>query len=366
MLGLFAMSLGVSLMAADQPLTPPLPAVATTNTAGGPKIQFATPVYDFGKVKSGELVKYSYAYTNGGDQALEVTHVQPSCGCTTAGEWTKKVEPGQTGNIPVQFNSANFNGQVFKTITVSCNDKAQPTTVLQLKGTIWKPIEISPPYAVLNIQPDAPSASTVVRIINNMAEPIALFAPEGNNPAYTATITTNQPGKEYQMTISTVPPLHPGTIQAQFSVKTSSTNAPVLTVPLWANVQPALMVMPPQITLPPAPLANQATPSVTIQNNSTNQVTLSELMVNVPGIGAQLKEIQPGKVFSATLTFPQGFEIAQGQQVQLTLKSSHPQFPVIKVPVAQMPRPMAPPRPPAGPPTLPPPMLPQAPKTVGQ
>ncbi|HWI57094.1 MAG TPA: hypothetical protein VNZ22_07695, partial [Bacillota bacterium] len=93
---------------------------------------------------------------------------------------------------------------------------------------------------------------------------------------------------------------------------------------------------------------------------------LSELMVNVPGIGAQLKEIQPGKVFSATLTFPQGFEIAQGQQVQLTLKSSHPQFPVIKVPVAQMPRPMAPPRPPAGPPTLPPPMLPQAPKTVGQ
>lgn len=30
----------------------------------GPKIVFATPVYDFGKVRSGEVVKYTYVFTN--------------------------------------------------------------------------------------------------------------------------------------------------------------------------------------------------------------------------------------------------------------------------------------------------------------
>src|SRR5204863_727038 len=79
------------------------------------------------------------------------------------------------------------------------------------------------------------------------------------------------------------------------------------------------------------------TPSVTIQNNSTNAVTLSEPAINIPGVDVQIKETQPGRVFSALLTFPEGFEIPQGQQVTFTAKSSNTNFPVIKVPVNQMP-----------------------------
>ena len=53
-----------------------------------------------------------------------------------------------------------------------------------------------------------------------------------------------------------------------------------------ANVQPAVMVIPPYITLAPGPLPNAVTNSVTIQNNSTNLLTLSEPVVNVPGVEA--------------------------------------------------------------------------------
>jgi len=124
---------GTTTLALDRPLSPALP--PETN-APGPRIEFATPVYDFGRVKNGDLVKYSFVFTNTGDQLLEVTAVQPSCGCTTAGDWTRKVDPGKTGTVAIQFNSANFNGQVFKTVSVSSNDKQRPVTVLQLKGTI--------------------------------------------------------------------------------------------------------------------------------------------------------------------------------------------------------------------------------------
>src|SRR5437899_6300717 len=121
---------------APVPAAPPTPAAATPETAGGPKIALATNAYDFGRVSAGDPVKYTFVFTNIGNQLLEVTHVQPQCGCTTAGDWTHKVEPGQAGTIPLQFNSANYNGPVTKNITVTCNDKSQATFTLQLKGTI--------------------------------------------------------------------------------------------------------------------------------------------------------------------------------------------------------------------------------------
>lgn len=97
------------------------------------------PEYDFGQIKGGAVVKYTYVFTNVGSSMLEISNVQASCGCTTAGEWSRQVESGKTGSIPIQFNSGNFSGHVGKTITVTCNDPKQPSVVLQIKGTIWKP-----------------------------------------------------------------------------------------------------------------------------------------------------------------------------------------------------------------------------------
>ena len=132
-------------------------------------------------------------------------------------------------------------------------------------------------------------------------------------------------------------------------MKTSWTNTPVVTVPFWANVQSAVMVFPPQITLPPAPLTNKITPSITIQNNSTNQLSVSDPEVNVPGVEVQFKEMQPGKVFSAQFVFPEGFQLPAGKQVLFTAKSSNPDTPLIKVPILQAVRPAAPPPLPATP-----------------
>src|SRR6516162_3356602 len=127
------------------------PAAAPTAPApAGPKLQFATPVFDFGKTRAGDPVKHVFYFTNPGDATLELSKVRPGCGCTTTGEWTKKVEPGQTGSIPIQVATVNFNGPVVKTVTVDSNDKAQPSTVLQIKGTIWKPVEVNPQMAYFN------------------------------------------------------------------------------------------------------------------------------------------------------------------------------------------------------------------------
>jgi copper(I)-binding protein len=275
--------------------------------------------------------------------------VAPGCGCTTVGEWTKQVEPGKTGVIPIQFNTAAYNGPVFKQPQVTCNVTNQPMVVLQLKGTVYRPFEVNPGLVVFNLTPDAESASMVITITNNTEEPLLLSPPEINNRMFSAQMVTNRLGKGYQVKVSTVPPLVTGRVQGQLTLKTTWTNTPVIPVTVVANVQPAVMVTPAFITLAPGPLLHAVTNSVAIQNNSTNLLKLSEPAVNVSGVDAQIKETQPGKMFTAMLAFPQGFQVPPGQQVELSFKTSHPKFPVVKVPVMQMQRPPAPvlPAPPA-------------------
>lgn len=337
--------------AQEQTTTPPQPVSVEIPTPPpiGPKIQFANPIYDFGKVKAGDLVKYTYYFTNVGDQTLELKGVQPSCGCTTAGDWSKSVEPGQIGKVPIQFNSGSYNGPVFKTITVTSTAKEQPSSVLQLKGTVWKPIEYQPPYTVLTIPPDALNATATVQILNHMDEPLQVWQPECNNASFEVQLKTNSPGKEYSITISAKPPFNAGNIAAKITLKSSATNSPSLEVPFWANVQTSLLIMPAQIMLPPAPLATASTPSITVQNNTTNHLTLSEPAVNVPGVEVQIKELQPGRIFNVALVFPAGFENPPGQQVELTVKSTDRHMPLIKVPVMQMPKPVTAPVPVAAP-----------------
>ena len=347
MLNLAAMVLVLAAGSAGvmgQPAPAPPAAAAATN-APGPKIQFETPVYDFGRVKAGEPAKHTYVFTNTGDALLIINSVQPQCGCTTAGEWTKQVEPGKTGSIPIQFNTAGYNGPVFKQIPVNCNVTNQTMVMLQLKGTVFRPYDLTPPMAVLNVMPDTEAASVVVTITNNTEEPLMLFGPESNNRMFAAELKTNTPGKGYQLTISTVPPLTMGSVQGQITLRTGWTNPPTISVPAVANVQPAIMVVPSYITLAPGPLGAAVTNSISIRNQGTNNVELSEPVVSMPGVEARIMEMQAGKAFTALVAFPQGFEVPPGGQVELSFKTSHPRFPVVKVPIMQMPRPAPPPAP---------------------
>ncbi len=226
------------LRAADAPApsTPSTPAIRSTSSVpSDPRIQFASTTHDFGRIQGGATVKCEFVFTNTGGRTLEVTNVHPSCGCTTAGQWSRQVEPGKTGSIPLQFHSSG-SGPIIKTVLVSCNDPVQPTMTLQLKGQVWQPIEATPSMAVLNLTPEAPSNAAIVRLVSHLDQPVAIFDVESKNPAFAAELRTNQPGKEYQVLIRTVPPFPTNLVQGQITMKTSSREMPVLNVTAWANV----------------------------------------------------------------------------------------------------------------------------------
>jgi len=308
-------------------------APAPATTAPAPRIEFASTVFDFGRAAEGEIIEHDFVFTNTGNATLEITGVHGSCNCTTAGEWTRQVPPGGTGIIPLQFNTTRFPGAVVKTATVVHNDPTQPMIQLQIKGTVWRPFDVSPPTVVLNILPESDSnAPAVVRIVSNLEEPVTLGPPECNNQTFTAKVETVRPGKEFQVVVNAVPPFKPGASQGTLTIRTSVTNSPVLHVPMIAMVRPALTVNPQQIVLP---ATHAPTYAVTIRNNTANPMTVSDPKVNAPGVDVQLKEVEPGKQFTLTLTFSPEFS-SNTNNCELTFKTSHPDYPSVRVPVRRL------------------------------
>jgi copper(I)-binding protein len=322
----------------------PAAAVSPTNSSGA-RIQFNSAVYDFGKAISGEQVKHTFYFTNTGVQDLVLSNVHATCGCTVVGDWVRQVKPGESGAIPVVFNTANNNRPVTKLITVICNDRTRPGGVftLQLKGLVWKPVDVIPPALAPFVRPDFPFASASAHITNALEQLMMLSPPECNNPRFAAHLATNVLGRDYTLIVSNSAPLPPGNARGLVTIKTSLTNPAVLSVTVWANSQPPVNVAPPRINLKRAPLATNQLAYLTIVNNCTNPITLSEPSVDAKDVDITLTESQPGRRFTVALKFPAGFELPAGQSATFTAKTSHPQLPLVKVPISQAPRQAPPP-----------------------
>lgn len=65
-----------------------------------------TEKYDFGKIKQGEPVNYSFEIKNISDKPLVVENSWASCGCTTPERITEPIQPGATAKLKVQYNAA--------------------------------------------------------------------------------------------------------------------------------------------------------------------------------------------------------------------------------------------------------------------
>src|SRR5258708_7734205 len=78
----------IATAAADQTVPP---GAQHLDTNSGPRIQFAEPVHDFGRVEYGKVCTNFFTFTNTGDQLLVLSDVISSCGCVAAQNWDRRV-----------------------------------------------------------------------------------------------------------------------------------------------------------------------------------------------------------------------------------------------------------------------------------
>lgn len=100
-----------------------------------PKIVFETDMHDFGQLMAGEVISYSFKFTNTGNADLVISGCDASCGCTVADYPRERIAPGKTGYITVSFKSQGMSGMQMKEIIVASN--AQPArTRLRISATV--------------------------------------------------------------------------------------------------------------------------------------------------------------------------------------------------------------------------------------
>jgi hypothetical protein len=330
-----------SFSAAPAPSAPAAtgsPAAKAPADLSGPIIQVDNATFDFGKAQTGEKVHHKYVITNTGNATLHITNVQPSCHCTTAGDWSHDIEPGKTGEISVQLDTSGFGGgaPVQRTVTVYSNAKNDPRKLLLIRGSVWKPIEISPATAVMSVAPDASNAVTTVRVLNKTGNPITFSNAVSTKSFLNVTMKEIKAGQEYELSITAQAPFTPGASWGSITVSTSLSNTPTLNVPVMVSVVPAIQVYPAQIVMNLLP-GRWTTNRVTIHGTTTNLLSLSNAKASDSRIQVNLLPMGPKGMFNLVVAFPPDFKLEAGQHAEVTVESNHPRFPVIKVPIVEYP-----------------------------
>ncbi len=108
-----------------------------------PKLILQQDSFDFGDIKQGEKVSHTFVLSNGGGDALIISDVRASCGCTAAAPEKKELAPGESTNLLVTFNSANRKGTQHKTVRIFSNDPENPEMMLSITGNVVTGSQVS-------------------------------------------------------------------------------------------------------------------------------------------------------------------------------------------------------------------------------
>lgn len=93
------------------------------------KIEFDKVKYGFGTVNEGDIVNHVFKFKNTGKIPLIISNARSTCGCTVP-KWPKEpIEPGQSGEIPVKFDTKSKPNNQSKEVTITANTYPKETKI---------------------------------------------------------------------------------------------------------------------------------------------------------------------------------------------------------------------------------------------
>jgi len=99
---------------ADRQLTPGNP--SEKKESG--KIVFDKEIHNFGTLKDGEIVSYSFVFRNKGGSPVKIVSTEKSCGCLDIKYDTNMILPGKSSTVEIVFNTAGEWGNLIKGVTI--------------------------------------------------------------------------------------------------------------------------------------------------------------------------------------------------------------------------------------------------------
>ncbi|MEW6101709.1 MAG: DUF1573 domain-containing protein [Candidatus Omnitrophota bacterium] len=98
-------------------------------------------LWDFGKIKEGEVVKHVFLLKNESEKAFNIKGLHASCGCTTGKLEKESLLPQEEAPIEVEFNSKGYSGEITQFIYVNTDREDEPAIKFTVKAEVIKEIK---------------------------------------------------------------------------------------------------------------------------------------------------------------------------------------------------------------------------------
>ena len=102
------------------------------NSGPQPRILVSEEEWDFGKVTQGEKPTHIFIVKNGGEGDLIIESLKESCACIEASISTTRIQPGESAELKVSYDTTDYLGKDEKHIHIYSNDPQVPDARINL------------------------------------------------------------------------------------------------------------------------------------------------------------------------------------------------------------------------------------------
>ena len=86
-------------------------------------MNFQKEIHDFGRSTKGDILEYTFMFTNTGKEELKILEVEVECGCTKAEVSQKVIQPGESATIKVILDTETLEGLSVRKVIIHSNIK---------------------------------------------------------------------------------------------------------------------------------------------------------------------------------------------------------------------------------------------------
>lgn len=99
-----------------------MPAPNTAEKKSRGRIVFDQEIHNFGTLKDGEIISYSFIFHNAGGSPVKILKAEPSCGCIDPHYSSKEILPGASSAVEVVLNTAGEWGNLIREVTIETSE----------------------------------------------------------------------------------------------------------------------------------------------------------------------------------------------------------------------------------------------------
>jgi tetratricopeptide (TPR) repeat protein len=209
----------------------------------GPAIRFESDTYDFGEVKPGGDISYTFSFFNPGSDTLVLERVRSSCSsCTKIDEYDERVAPERRGKITVTYKATSFPRYANNQVYVETNISNDPNITLTVMGRITETPSMVQviPRALMFGEIDGRDAllNGKVRLRSSFDRLLLITGIIPSNDKVKIKVDTVEEGKEYVINIAVRPPFKKGNRGEEVILKTNLKEKPEIIIPYVYSFNP--------------------------------------------------------------------------------------------------------------------------------